>query len=148
MPSYSFFGWVSAISLGTLVLPFLMVRLNKYVLKTKNPHYFKLIKGLRKLHKPLGIIFGIVALTHGIMALGAFRLHTGWLLYFSVVLTVVTGGAFYRLKKKSIFIWHKLFTLAAVLLFLLHFFRPYAIWQIKRRQKSRRFFGTMEGNSG
>ncbi len=127
MPGFAFYGWVSAISLGILVLPYLLVRLNKYVLKTKNPNYFKAIKWLRTLHKPLGIVFTVVALIHGIMVLGAFRLHTGWLLYISVVLTALTGGAFYRFKKKPIFMWHKFFTLASVILFLLHFFRPYAI---------------------
>lgn len=127
MPNYAFFGWVSAVCLGIMVLPFLMVRLNKYVLKTKNPNYFKVLKFLRKLHKPLGIVFAIVALVHGFMVLGRIRLHTGWLLYLSVALTAITGGAFYRLKKKQIFFWHKLFTLVAVLLFLLHFFMPGAI---------------------
>lgn len=127
MLNYAFFGWVSVVSLAVLILPFILVRLNKHLFKTKHSAYFKLIKLLRQIHKPLGIVFVAVALIHGIMVLGSFRLHTGWLLFISLVVTVFSGGAFYRLKKKPLFQLHKWFALIVVLLFLLHFFKPYAI---------------------
>lgn len=127
MPGYSFYGWASTAILGVLVLSFILVRLNKYTIKTRSKGFMKFIRFLRQLHKPLGILFLVVAFIHGFMILGRIRLHTGWLLYGSILVTVVTGGAFCRLKKKNLFMVHKLFALITVVLFLLHFFRPYAL---------------------
>lgn len=124
--NYAFVGWTSVVLLGLLVLPFLLSRINQYVFKPQSKGLRSFIKFLRKLHKPLGILFVIIAFVHGWLALGAFRLHTGWALYISLLLTVIFGGSFYRLKKKKLFVLHKVFAGVTVLLFLLHFFKPYA----------------------
>lgn len=127
MPGYSFYGWASAVILSVMVLPFVLLWLNRHVIKTRDPGFMKTIKLLRKVHKPLGIVFAVVALVHGVMVLGAFRLHTGWLLYIGLILTAVSGGAFYRLKKRPLFQLHRWLAAVVVLLFALHFFLPWAI---------------------
>lgn len=127
MPSYVFFGWVNAAVLGLMVLPFGLLSLNKRFFKSKHPSFLKAIRWLRKLHKPLGLVFVGFALIHGWMALGAFRLHTGWLLYISLALTAFAGGAFHRLKKKRLFQTHRLLALITVLLFALHYLWPWVL---------------------
>ena len=44
------------------------------------------------------IAFTIVPI-HGYMALGGFKLHTGTLLYLSIIATAGLGGSFYKTKK-------------------------------------------------
>lgn len=121
---YAILGWTSLGLLALLILPFVLVRLNKWVLKTKSKPYQKLIRFLRMLHKPAGIALLLVAAVHGYLALGTLRLHTGTVLFAVVLLTAVLGGAFYRLKKKPLFSAHKLAAVLTVLVFLLHFFLP------------------------
>ncbi len=126
----SFLGWLNVTLLGLIVLPYILNVLNRKFLKTKNSDFKTLIKFLKKLHKPLGIGLAVVALIHGYLALGAIRLHTGTLLYIFMFLTVILGGAFYKLKKKKLFVSHKRLALITVLLLLLHIFYPNALWYL------------------
>lgn len=123
---YSVFGWISAGILGILLLPFILLRLNKYVFKTKSKGFFNTIVVLRRLHKPLGVLFLASALYHGYLILGRIALHTGTVLYAVIILTAVFGGSYYRTKKSNLLKLHRLFAGAAVVMFLVHFFYPYA----------------------
>ena len=130
--NYSTAGWLSLILIGILICPYVLNLLNKKIFKTKNPNYKKVIKFLKKLHKPLGVAIVILGVVHGYMALGGFRLHTGTLLYVSILITGALGGAFYRLKKKPLFVWHKRMAAVSVMLFLVHFFFPSALYYLLR----------------
>ncbi len=105
--------------------------LNRKLFKTKNDLYKKTITFFRKIHKPLGIAILIIPLIHGYMALGTlFRLHTGTLLYLSILTTASLGGSFFKLKKKKLFVWHKRMAFITVILFLIHFYFPSAIYNL------------------
>ena len=126
----SFLGWLNVVLLSLIVLPYILNLLNRKLIKTKSTAFKKVMKFLKKLHKPLGILLAIVALWHGYLGLGAIRLHTGTLLYVCMFSTVALGGAFYKLKKKQLFVWHKRMALLTVLVLLLHILYPNALWYL------------------
>lgn len=126
----SFLGWLNVVLLSLIVLPYILNLLNRKFIKTKNENFKKLIKFLKKLHKPLGVILAVIALVHGYLGLRAIRLHTGTLLYVCMFSTVALGGAFFKFKKKQLFVWHKRMALLTVLLLLLHIFYPNALWYL------------------
>ncbi len=129
--SYSNLGWLNLILIGVLITPYVLKFLNRKVFKTKNDLYKKTIAFFRKIHKPLGIAILIIPLIHGYMALGTlFRLHTGTLLYLSILITASLGGSFFKLKKKKLFVWHKRMAFITVILFLIHFYFPSAIYNL------------------
>ena len=129
--TYKNLGWLNLVIIGVLITPFLLNFLNKNFFKTKNHFYKKIIVFFRKIHKPLGIALLIIPLIHGYMALGTlFRLHTGTLLYISIFITASMGGIFYKLKKKEFFLWHKRMAFITVILFLIHFYFPGALYYL------------------
>ncbi len=125
-------GYVNVIILGLLLLPYLLNTLNQKVFKTKSPVFRRVMKGLRSLHKPLGVAFVATALIHGWMAMGGIRLHTGTLLYAAVLIQVILGGAFYRKKKKELFRAHRIMAMVVAGLFLLHWLAPSALSGLAR----------------
>ena len=127
---YSILGWLNVIIIGILVSPFILRFLNTKILKSKSNNFKNTIKFLRKLHKPLGLTLAVAALIHGYLALGSIRLHTGSLLYFSIIITALFGGSFYRLKKKILFTWHKRFAFISFVLLMVHLFYPNALFYL------------------
>lgn len=71
-----------------------------------------------------------IAATHGYMALGAIRLHTGSVAYLSFAVTACLGLTFYFIKKRPVLKLHRAFALISVLLVLLHLFFPSALYYI------------------
>ena len=128
--NYALVGWLNVIVFLIILSPYVLNLLNRKVLKTKNKSFFKVVKFLRKLHKPFGIALIVLGIVHGYMALRGFRLHTGSLFYIAILATGVLGGSFYRLKKKELFVWHKRLAAVAVVLFLIHFFFPGALYYL------------------
>ena len=128
--NYSLIGWLSVCILGILIAPNILISLNKRFIKTKNKNYFKIIKFLRKLHKPLGLALLFMGLIHGYMALGTLKLHTGTLFYLSIIITAALGGSFYKTKNKLFFKWHKRMAFFTVVLFFLHYIAPSAIYYL------------------
>lgn len=128
--NYSSFGWLSFLILAIIMAPYILNLLNRKIFKTKNKTYFKIVKAFRSVHKPLGIALIFFGIIHGFMALRRISFHTGYIVYLSILITGILGGAFYRLKKKELFTWHKRMALVTVLLFLLHFFFPNAIYYL------------------
>ena len=122
------FALLSVISLAVVLVPYVMNFINRKFLKTKNENYRNTLKLFRKLHKPAGIAFLIVAFAHGYLKMGTLlTLHTGTLLYLSVLATAILGLIFHKKKKRPWFKWHKITALISVILFLLHFFQPWAL---------------------
>lgn len=123
--NYVFFAWLSVILLAIVITPYILNFINRKFLKGKNKGLMNVLKFFRKLHKPAGLLFAIAALVHGYMVLGTiFRIHTGSVLYFSVLFTVILGGIFYKKKKPQLFKAHKALAALTVVLFLLHFLVP------------------------
>ncbi|MGM0396177.1 MAG: hypothetical protein ACQEP4_03890 [Bacillota bacterium] len=127
---YSVLGWLNVAILGVILSPYVLNFLNRHFFKTKSKGFRDTIKFLRRLHKPFGVAIAVLALIHGYMALGGLRLHTGSLLYLSVFMTAVLGGSFYKLKKRTLFVWHKRMALLSFLLLMLHLFYPSALFYL------------------
>lgn len=121
---YAILGWVSVGLLALLILPYVLVLINKAFIKGKNKGLLKVIRFLRKLHKPAGILLLLVAAWHGYLALGTVRMHTGLVLFLFVLATVVLGGTFFRLKNKKLLKLHRVLAVLTVAMFFLHFFFP------------------------
>jgi hypothetical protein len=127
---YSILGWLNVVILGVLVTPYVLNFANRKFLKFKNKSLKNIVKVFRKFHKPLGLTLAVVAIVHGYLALGSLRIHTGSLLYLSVIITAAFGGSFYKLKKRVLFKMHKIFAGISILLLLLHLFYPSAIYYL------------------
>lgn len=127
---YSLLGWFNAIALVLLTAAWWFPRLNRSVIKLKPSIMSPINKSLRRLHKPLGLALAVAAPVHGYLALGSFRLHTGSLLYISLLLTAGAGGTYYKTKSKNIFKLHKMLALTTVLLLLLHLLAPGALFYL------------------
>ncbi len=123
---YSIVGWISVGLLAILAMPFILIRANKYLLKTRDKKFFQAVKFLRVLHKPLGILFLITALYHGYLVLGRIKLHTGTVLYASILCTAIAGGIFYKTKNTKALKLHRAAAGISAILLLIHYFKPYA----------------------
>lgn len=128
--NFKVLGWFNAISLFIILAPFILNFLNRKLFKNKSKEIRDLVKTLRKIHKPLGLVLIFTGIIHGYMALGGLRLHTGTLLYISLILTGAMGGSFYRTKKKKFFTWHKRFAALTVGLLILHLVYPSAVYYL------------------
>ena len=127
---YAVIGRFNIIILMIMTAPFWMRFLNNRIFHKKSGPYVNAIKSFKKIHKPLGVIFLTLGLIHGYLALGTFRIHSGSLLWVSLLITALLGGVFYKTKKKSVFIWHKRMVLFTVMMLLLHLLAPDYISQL------------------
>ncbi|MEL7610314.1 MAG: hypothetical protein AAGU74_12555 [Bacillota bacterium] len=127
---YVFLGWLNIGLFTVMTAPFWLRVLNTHVLHIKGGGYAQVIRRLRQIHKPLGVLILILALVHGYLALGAFRLHTGSLVWLATAATATLGILFFRLKKKTLFAWHKRMVLAILFFVLLHILFPDALYYI------------------
>ena len=127
---YVFLGWLNVFLLAVMTAPFWLRFLNTHLLHLKRDIYFKVIKVLRAVHKPLGGAILAIALVHGYLALGSFRLHTGTLLWIAAAVTASLGLSFYLFKKKALFVWHRWMALAVVCLVLVHLIFPSAVYYL------------------
>ena len=127
---YKTLGTISLILVIIITAPYWLRTLNSWTVKTKDKRFFNLLKFLRKLHKPLGLVLAVLVIWHGTLVWGWSRLHTGHLALIGFLITVVLGGAHYKLKNKKLFKAHKLMALISVLLLVLHRLWPSALWRI------------------
>jgi hypothetical protein len=111
--------------------PYWVARLNKWTFKTRDPRYIKLLKFLRNIHKPIGVLLLIGSLIHGYQA---YRLnpHTGFVVFLSFLAAVLLGGKHYSSKKKNpkVFKAHKIMVLVSFALLLIHLLWPSALGQL------------------
>lgn len=128
--NYALLGWLNVILVAILLSPFILTRLNRSFIKTKNPTFQSTVKFLRKLHKPLGAALLLVTLIHGWMALGGLRLHTGTLLFLSFLVAGLLGFAFHATKKPALFKWHRRILWLSTALSALHLLFPGAIYYL------------------
>lgn len=127
---YVIIGWFNVAAIVIMTAPYWMREINKLVFHNKNKAIVKIIGILRMVHKPLGVALLVLAIAHGILALGAMRLHTGTIVGIFLISTVSLGGLFYRLKKKPLFIAHRTAALILVVFLLVHLIVPSAIYYL------------------
>lgn len=125
---YSILGFLSSFLLLILLLPYLLRVLNSKMIKSDQIK--KIIKTLKKIHRPAGMLLAVVALVHGYLALGSLRLHTGTLLYVLMFITMALGAAFYSKKKKQLLSLHRALALGTVVLLAVHYFFPSAVYYL------------------
>lgn len=126
---FSILGYVSTALLIVLVMPYVLRVANKKYFKN-NDKVKKVVKELKKWHKPAGVLLAIVSLVHGYMAFGGFRLHTGSLLYLAIFVVIVFGALFGYKKKKIFLDMHKAFVVVAVILLAVHLLFPSALYYL------------------
>ena len=129
---YAILGWVNIGLIAVMTAPFWLRFLNNHTLHLKGGAYAKTIKLLRAFHKPLGIAILALAIIHGYLALGAFRLHTGTIAGTILLITVILGGLFYWTKKRPAFVWHKRFVLILLFFIAIHLLFPSAVYYLLR----------------
>lgn len=116
------FAWV-ALGLAVLLTIIIVLRiLNKRVFKNRNELVKKTDRGLRKIHKPLGVAIIVVGLYHGLFStVSVFTLNLGTVTWLLSVLLAVTWVFRKALKKvKNWMFWHRVLTLAFVVVLVLH----------------------------
>ena len=121
---YVFLGWLNIGLIAVMTSPFWLRFLSKRIPRLRSEAYRGAIKFLRAIHKPLGAAILVIALIHGYLAWGTLRLHTGTILWLSVLITALLGASFYLFKKKQLFVWHKRMALLVVLLLTVHLLFP------------------------
>jgi hypothetical protein len=127
---YAVLGWVNVAAVIVMTLPYWLRLLNKHAFKGKNAALARVSKVLRAVHKPLGLALAALVIVHGILALGALRLHTGTLAGVALIVTAALGAAFYFRKKKPLLTAHRAAALLLALLVLAHLIFPSAVWQL------------------
>lgn len=109
-------GWISLAALLILLINFVTVKI------IKKPVFLRKIT--RTLHTPAAVILVVVAVIHSYLVWGNFRIHTGYILYFGILLTAAFSilGKKYKFKK-----WlplHIYSAFATLALFFVHLFFP------------------------
>ncbi len=128
--TYAILGWVNLAAIIVMTMPFWLRLINKHAFKGKNAALTRIAKTLRAVHKPLGLILVASVIIHGILALGALRLHTGTLAGILLIVTAALGTTFFFRKKKPILIAHRTMALLLALFVLIHLIFPSALWQL------------------
>lgn len=127
---FSILGYLSVALLLILVAPYILRIANKKFFKN-NEKIKKIIKELKKIHKPAGILVAILSIIHAYMIFGLkFNLHTGTLVYLSMFITIIFGVLFGYKKKKLFLDMHKTFVLLTVALLAIHLFFPSALYYL------------------
>ena len=117
---YKILGWTNAIITIVLFLPFAA----SAFVKNKEGTAGKIVKSLKKLHRPLGASLAVLSLTHGFLALGSLALHTGTIVGLMVLITAIAGVLFISMKKKKLFALHRVLAFVFGVLLIVHLLVP------------------------
>jgi len=127
---YKIFGWLNVFFIFIMLFPIVFRSLNNRYFKERQGSFLRFISSMRKLHKPLGYVLFVSAVTHGFLALGSLRLHTGTILGIIVVITSIFGMVFYAVKNKWVVNIHKAFAYILIFLLLIHLILPSAVYYL------------------
>lgn len=129
-----FLGWFNFVMLILVTtLPLMLYWQKKLNKKSRIAKLvLKMLKPMRKAHHLWGLLLFLGGLYHGYLALGDLRIvHTGTLLWLSVLLLLLTAIASKILKpplKILFFKLHRRLVLVPWVIFLWHFFNTHAIY--------------------
>ena len=125
---YALMGWGMVFLAAVAVSPYVLRVINAHTVKSKSKRFIKCLQRLRKVHKPAGLLLAVVGPIHAYLALGGkLRLHTGSLLYFSFLVTVVLGGSYYKTRNKKLLMVHRAMVVVSALLLVLHLVKPWLL---------------------
>lgn len=121
---YAILGILSVVLAIIITSPYLIRSLNTKFFHIKGSGYTKTLKTLRTIHKPAGAILLIIALIHGYLALGTFRIHSGQLVWLAFFATAILGLLFFLKRKPALLKAHRTAALVAVILIVVHLVFP------------------------
>ncbi len=127
---YKIFGWINVAIVIIMISPFILRWLNSHVFKSDKPALAMIVNMLRTLHKILGGLLFASVITHAVLALGAWRWHTGIILGIAAATAAILAIMFYIFKKKWLFLTHRILAGVAILLLLVHLIFPSALYYI------------------
>lgn len=104
----------------------ILIEVNKKFLKGKNKNFNKGLKLGRKIHPYTGIVLILSGALHGYLKMGGrLMFHTGTLLLSVLVLTGIIGFIYKKKRVRNLALTHRTLGIIIVLLFLLHYFKPW-----------------------
>lgn len=112
-----------------MILPYLLRKANGMFFKN-NKSITKLSKFFRSIHRPVGVLLLVIAPIHSYLIFGGFRLHSGSILYLSMIVTSALGMYFAVKKKKKALTLHRLSVLCIAFFLFLHIFFPSYLYYI------------------
>ncbi len=115
-------GWFNVSLVAFNLLPYLSRRINRLCYQNQNKSLRSVSRVLNKIHPYTGVVFLITAFTHGYMALGAIRLHTGYIAFFSGVLLFLVALTGKRFRIKGWIKFHRGLALLLAAAILVHIF--------------------------
>lgn len=121
---YEALGSLSALLFLFLICPFVLNSINKRFYNYQNQNLMKWSKRMRKYHKQAGVLIAIIAIIHGSLILGEFKLHTGFVLYTGILITAILGFSYFKTKKKALYVWHKRMMFVDLVLLIIHLTVP------------------------
>lgn len=123
-------GWATVILLSFSVSMYLLIQLNKFLMNTSWKHsgiqvLRKVLRRVlpisREYHKEVGIMALFTGAFHGYFLLGRLEFHSGYLAWFLLLFSGLTGifmGVLKKKSKKKYLLLRKIHTLNMVLLVL------------------------------
>jgi hypothetical protein len=117
-----FIGWLNVILLCISLLPFLLRRFRKYILKKPSKKLNALLRPLSKIHPFIGVTLMVMGFLHGYMALRSFRLHTGYITWFLVIVLFSIRIWGNLSKNRYWLVLHRAVALLLVIALMIHIF--------------------------
>lgn len=105
-------------TLFTILLFTGFLKTNKKILRSISKKHIQLHRTIHKVAARLLVVTGI---THGLLAVGGFMIHPGFVLYGTILLNICLIYLFKKTKKKYFMTAHEIFPLAIAILLVLHF---------------------------
>ncbi len=126
---YEYLGWLFVVVLFLMLIPSILKFIFKKSEKARKYKFLrKVLKITTKLHKFIVLLIIILAPIHGYLALGSIKIHTGSLVYFSIILASIFGYRHYKLKNKNTIMPHKIFVIIAFCMLFIHILYPNLLW--------------------
>lgn len=120
--NYAVLGWITVAIVAFQFIPYVYRRLNKNVKSLSSLN--SLVKKINLIHRYMGLFLLTIPVVHAYWALGTIRLHTGSIVYMSILATASFGILFLKLKKKWLLKYHRLLAFWVLLTFILHLTYP------------------------
>jgi len=115
---YKLFGWINVCIAAMMIMYQIFAFINRRYIK--NEAITKQLNTYRFMHKVFGGLLIAGTIVHAVLALGAWSFNAGMLSGIAAVLAVLAAIGFYAAKKKALFIIHRVFAAAFVVLMLVH----------------------------
>lgn len=115
-----FLGWFNFTLIIFNFSLFFARRFNKHLLTNRSFFMRDVSRFLSSLHPITGIVVVITGIIHGYLALGSIRLHSGLILWLTIVITGILAGWGKKLRIRYWVARHRLASLLIIVSLILH----------------------------